>query len=100
MSIMASGVENREGSADIVVPEFPPVLIACYMVLTPEKMQRRRFERSRVGDLRFDRERVVRRHPFENGLVRPSKAGKCIPDECIECGLALNYGHLLVVVPH
>ena len=97
---MASGIEHRIGAPDIVVAKFPAVLISSYMILTPEKMQRRRFEGSRVSDLRFDRERILYCYPFKNGLVRASKARDCIPDESIERGLALDDGHLLVVAPH
>ena len=80
---MASGVEHRVGAPDIVVAEFPPVFVASYVVLTPEKVQRRRLEGSRVRDLRFYRERVLRGHLIENGLVRCAKTRKCIPDECM-----------------
>lgn len=100
MSIVASGVEHRVGAPDIVVAEFPPVLVTSDMVLTPEKVQRWRLEGGRVRDLRFGRERILRRHPFENGLVRSAKARKCIPGECLERGLALDDGHLFVVIPH
>ncbi|MDR6506052.1 hypothetical protein [Arthrobacter oryzae] len=62
MSVMASGVEHRVGAPDIVVAEFPPVLVASYMVLTPEKVQRGRLEGNRLRDLReasaFNRQAV------------------------------------------
>lgn len=97
---MAGGIEHRIGAPDIVVAKFRPVLISSYVVLTPEKMQRRCFEGSRVSDLRFDRERILRCHPFENGLVGAAEAWECIADEGVERGLALDDGHLLVVAPH
>jgi hypothetical protein len=100
MSVVASGVEHRVGAPDIVVAEFPPVLVASYMVLAPKKVQRGRLEGSRMRDFRFYRERVLRCHPIENGLVRCAKTGKCISGECLESGLALDDSHLFVVIPH
>jgi len=96
---MASSVKHRVGAPDIVVAEFPPILVASYMVLTPEKVQRGRLEGSRVRDLRFYRERVLRCHPIENGLVRCAKTREHISSECLERRLALDDGHLFVVIP-
>lgn len=99
MGITASRIQYRVGSSDIVVAEFPPVFVAHHVILTPEKMKRRRFERSGMRDLRFDRERILLCHPFKNGLVRATESRKYIPGECGKRGLALNDGHLFVVIP-
>lgn len=70
------------------------------MVLTPEKVQRRRLKGNRVCHLGFDREPILRRHPFEDCLVRSAKTRKDIPGKCLQRGLTLDDRHLLVVIPH
>ncbi len=100
MGIMASGVEHRVGAPDIVVAQFPSILVASDMVLTPEKVQRRRLKGNRVCHLGFDREAILRRHPFEDCLVRSAKTRKDIPGKCRQRGLTLDDGHFLVVLPH
>ncbi len=100
MGVMASGVEYRVGAPDIVAAQFPPILVASHVVLTPEKVQRGFLKGSRVCHLGFDRERVLRRHSFEDCLVRSAKTRKDIPGKCLQRGLTLDDGHFLVVLPH
>ena len=97
---MASRVEHRVGAPDIVAAQFPPILVASHVVLTPAQVQRGRLEGSTVCDLGLDRERVLLCNPFEDGLIRSAKARKNIPGECLQRGLALDDGHLFAVIPH